>query len=305
MSTFIPTPPTAHTSGPPAAVPPASPPGPAGAPPGAGEPQPLRWIWETTSPAERRAGLLRLRAWVDWICPRHPEPPLALPEKIPKCWYMHPGPLDRLTALYAEWIRIHAADSELPLISFYDAIDRHAANLGYPGACLHRTHDDQRGAQPYVEFDTWLATSTWVEAPAATYAFQAAPPTDAAQRSPAMPGPPATLPPAQPQGFVLEHSQMQQLLDTGDATQLGGAPAVRLDGCWWLGDGTLWVRVLDRAMTEDLDDRLTRWNAAEAALARHRARTKTTRKSPPPTPGPGQTALTFDVPPPPESPEGN
>ncbi|WP_188197510.1 hypothetical protein [Nonomuraea sp. SYSU D8015] len=304
MSTFIPTPPATRGSTPSDTSPPGAAPASTEAPPDAGEHQPLRWIWEALSPAERRAGLIRLRAWVEWMCARHTEPPLDLPEKIPKCWYMHPGPLDRLTALYAEWVRVHASDSELPLISFYDALDRHAANLGYPGACVHRSHDDQRGAQPFEEFDTWLTTSAWSQAPAAIYAFQAAPPTDAAQRNSAMSGPPTTLPPAQPQGFVLEHAQMQQLLDAGDATQLGGAPAVRHDGSWWLGDGNLWVRVLDRAMTEDLDERLARWNAAEAALARHRAR-RQTPKSAPPAPGPDQIALTFDVPRPSDTPEGS
>jgi hypothetical protein len=88
---------------------------------------------------------------------------------------------------------------------------------------------------------------------------------------------------------------MQQLIDDGEATQLGGAPAARHDGSWWLGDGRLWVRVLDRATTEDLDQRLARWNAAEAALAQHRARTRATAQpDQQPTPGNEQTVLTFD-----------
>ncbi|MFI7643522.1 hypothetical protein [Nonomuraea sp. NPDC049400] len=67
---------------------------------------------------------------------------------------MHPGPLDRLTSLYAEWARIYAADSELPRISFYDALDRHANNLGLPRRLPPPQPRRVTRRRTHVEFDT-------------------------------------------------------------------------------------------------------------------------------------------------------
>ncbi|MFI6883711.1 hypothetical protein [Streptosporangium canum] len=225
------------------------------------QPQPPRWIWEAMPAGSRRDQMTQMAAWVDWLRTRHQEPPFALQEKIPICWYMHPGPLEVLTALYAEWIRIYSSDSELPLLSFYDAVTRHAPNLGYPGQCLRRTHDDGRDVEPFQDFATWLKTSIWATAPALTIDFLP-------ERTPPMP---TASPVQQPHGrSVFSEADITTLVEGGLAQRLGRTPAVRMDGTWWIGAGDTYVAVPDAALAADLDRRLAKYTAGQAAIARQR-----------------------------------
>ncbi|GAT68971.1 hypothetical protein PS9374_04636 [Planomonospora sphaerica] len=224
-----------------------------------------RWMWEAMEPDQRRAHMTQMAAWVDWLRERHSEPPLDLKDKIPACWYLHPGPLDILTTLYAEWIRTHAPASDLPLISFYDALARHAPALGYPGKCLRGSHDDQRGTLPGMDFATWILTSAWATAPALPITFLIEPETS-------MPTPTAS---AEPQPDILPTADITALVEAGHAERLGRTPAVRIDGTWWLGDESagIYVRVPDPQLTADLDRRLAKYTTAQAAVARQQAGT--------------------------------
>ncbi|MFF0250652.1 hypothetical protein [Streptosporangium sandarakinum] len=231
------------------------------------EPAAPRWIWEAMDPGQRRARMRHMAAWVSWLCTRHTEPPLALQEKIPNCWHLHPGPLDILTTLYAEWIRIHAPGSDLPLISFYDALARHAPALGYPGKCLRGGHDSQRDGSRFVDFPTWITASDWATAPASAITFLIEPETP-------MPAPAA---PAHSQPDTLPAADIAALVEAGHAERLGRLPAVRIEGTWWLGDESagIYVRVPDPQLTADLDRRLAKYTVGQAAIARQQAATGT------------------------------
>ncbi|WP_433358572.1 hypothetical protein [Streptosporangium sp. CA-115845] len=282
-SSFVPTPPLQRTplTGPvQLALPTISPDSPA-LPAGPGqEGGAPRWIWEAMAPGARRDQMTQMAKWVDWLRARHGEPPLTLHEKIPACWYMHPGPLDVLSALYAEWIRIHNPDSEIPLLSFYDALARHAPNLGYPGTCLRRTHDDGRDAEPFQDFATWLKTSTWATKPAVTITFLLLP-----ERTAPVPTASAVHNSERPPAAMAE-ADVNALLASGLAERIGHIPAVRIDGAWWLGSEGIYVRVDDAAMTADLDRHLAKYTAGQAAMARYASTPLI--DSPPPTAEPRQ-----------------
>ncbi|WP_181871679.1 hypothetical protein [Sphaerisporangium album] len=242
-SGYLPTPPATAN---------AAPPPPAEAP---------RWVWEAMDPVDRRAQMKHMADWVAWMLSRQVHPPLVLTDRIPACWYVHPGPLDRLTCIYVEWLRVHHPDSELPLASFYDLLDRHAATLGYPGLCLRGEHDNVRGADPIEEFDVWVVTSPWATAPATC------PPFWPTSRSPEMTSAPP-IPRSGRPAMVLPAAEITTLIATGQAERLGRTPAVKYDQSWWLGDEEAYIRVLDADMSNDLDRRAAKLAAGLAAVAR-------------------------------------
>jgi len=56
-------------------------------------------------------------------------------------------------------------------------------------------------------------------------------------------------------GMIMSAEEMARLVDGGAARRLAGTPAVRYGNTWWLGDATIYVRVLDAAMLADFDAR--------------------------------------------------
>lgn len=60
-------------------------------------------------------------------------------------------------------------------------------------------------------------------------------------------------------GTIMSAEEMARLIDDGVARRLVGTPAVRYGDTWWLGDATIFVRVLDPEMLADFDERDGRW----------------------------------------------
>lgn len=59
-------------------------------------------------------------------------------------------------------------------------------------------------------------------------------------------------------GLIIDAAEMARLLAAGSAVRLGETPAVRWGGHWWIGDTTVYVRILDERFSADLDDRARR-----------------------------------------------
>ncbi|WP_460348764.1 hypothetical protein [Actinoallomurus acanthiterrae] len=228
---------------------------------------PPQWVWEAMEPADRRENLERLRNWITWMTNRHCEPPVDLRDRIPGCWFLHPGPLDRLTGLYLEWLRVYTAAGDLPIPSFFDALDRHTSMLGFAGKCLKRRHDELQAADPLPDWDTWLAESEFTTAPAITLDFATQMPSREAPMDMSWFGPA----PEDHKPTILSAREMKELIEAGDANQLGGTPAVFYDDDWWFGDEETYVRVDDPQVRSDMNKQALKLEAAEKAALDIRA----------------------------------
>lgn len=139
----------------------------------AGEPAASqRWVWAAMEPAERRAKLRELAEWVAWLIDAH-----ELHNTIPACWYQHSRLLERLTALYAGWVRVYCSpqsDRHPAEVDWITMLDNMEPRLKAPTCTSRhqpapRTTDDIRVRGTAAAADTleeFLLTSDWGTRPA-------------------------------------------------------------------------------------------------------------------------------------------
>ncbi|GAA1937443.1 hypothetical protein GCM10009716_49400 [Streptomyces sodiiphilus] len=115
-----------------------------------------RWVWEAMEPAERIQRLNGLAAWVKWLRNRH-----ELHNEIPACWYRHPPVVERLTALYAGYVRTYMAPSpgrDHAEIEWIHALSSLLPQLKRPGCSgghhdpPHRKRDQAAAGEDFEEF---------------------------------------------------------------------------------------------------------------------------------------------------------
>jgi hypothetical protein len=115
------------------------------------------WAWRDLGPSQRRALLIELRDWVDWLIARYELRGEA--ETIPPCWFLHPVAVEELTALMVAWKTAYSRKETAPsdaLVNWHDrwlwpTLDRLNVQLHVWAKCTGGSHVPPRPAPPFTD----------------------------------------------------------------------------------------------------------------------------------------------------------
>jgi hypothetical protein len=189
--------------------------------------------WHDMTPGERTVIWTGLRAWVTWLQARYE---LAVEERLPRCWPLHPGLIEELLALKAWREEIYAcAQPSGQAARYWHAELRQvvqAATTMYAAGC--RTgHRRQPGPDPALQ-QQWAAASPMTGIPASEVV--------AGQRS------------RTGEGWI-SHAAMGAAFDTGRAQSLPHQPDIAwCADRWWSAASAGWIQVDDPDAAARLTD---------------------------------------------------
>ena len=213
------------------------------------------------SPEQREAWWTDLVNWVAWL---HDAYELSTDQRLPECWYQHPGLVQELAALRAWRAEIYTPPTDP---------DGRPAPVWGNGGSARAWHGELRNVLRAATADYAVRCRAGHKAPAPLGSGDEGLREEWAQAIPEPLRSPAGTPPSPahaPGGLRVSHQQMRALIAAGQAQALcPHIPGyVHHEATWWVaGPEQTWLAVTDPALADHLDAAAATWERAQAATA--------------------------------------
>jgi len=191
-------------------------------------------VWHQLSPVESARAWRGLAEWVGWLRGRYP-----LAHQVPLCWWRHPELVEELTALWLAW-RDAYTEKGASLTAAADWHGRWLPELlrrvgagGWNLACEGEHRPRVSGLYDARQVDDQDQFTTFISGVA-----------------------PLEARPINDGGNEMQHTLMQEKIDTGEARTLGELPGspVAFAQIYWMRDGERWLPVESKDTIDYLSD---------------------------------------------------